>query len=99
MRGYVVLELDHYRIRTIEEATAGGYRRDPDFFVPDAGVLFDMVASMEDKLEELAKLSPHQRGMNLPVLRKYSRILRGAFIIVQEEFGYCFWYRDITRNN
>lgn len=94
-----MLELEHYRIRTIEEAIAGGYRRAPDFFVLDAGVLFDMVASMEDKLEELAKISPQQRSMNLPILRKYSRILQGAFIIVQEEFGCCFWYRDITRNN
>ncbi|GEM_PF-2086845 len=86
------------RIRTASEAVGEGYERAPDFHVlpADIGVLFEMLAGIESKLTEFWSLTPCEREMNLPVLRRHESIFRYSFIIVQHANGYCLWQKAIT---
>ena len=94
-----MLKLRPYAIRTEEEALREGYRQAPEFYVPFAEPLLETLVGVERKLEELRALTPYERAMNWPVLEPYSSILRYSFIIVKQDFGFCFWRRSITGDN
>lgn len=88
-----------YRIRTIAEAQRGGYIQAPEFYARDVEPLMRTISSIEDKRLALDTLTPYGRRMSLPVFEKYAPIMRCSFIIVAQEFGFCLWKRDITRDN
>lgn len=86
------------RIRTAREATREGYERAPDFHVlpADLWVLFETLAKIEGKLAEFRSLTPCEREMNLPVLRRHEMIFRYSFIVVRQDNGYCLWRKEIV---
>ena len=105
-----MLKLHPYRIRTVEEALQEGYRQAPDFHAPVAEVLLDKIERIRGKIRWLRTLTPHRRRDYGPHLDPYRSILRHSFIVVdQEDYPeymsksgwdrYCFWSRDITRDN
>lgn len=94
-----MLKTTPYVIRTVTEARRGGYVQAPEFYSRDAEPLIRVILSIEYKWQGLDLLTPHERGMNLPTLEKYVSIMRCSFIIVAQEFGFCLWKRDITRDN
>ncbi|MFY9462939.1 MAG: hypothetical protein WAP52_02000 [Candidatus Sungiibacteriota bacterium] len=86
-----------YRIRTTREAIQEGYERAPEFHVlpADLDVLFKTLGAVENKLTEFRSLTPCEREMNLPVLRRHEDIFRYLFIIVRQDNGYCLWRKEI----
>lgn len=84
-------------ICSIEEATREGYERAPDFHVlpADVDVLFQTLDAAEGKLAEFRSLTPCEREMNLPDLRRHEMIFQYSFVVVRHDNGYCLWRKEI----
>lgn len=92
-----MLELEPRRIRTVQEARKEGYEQRPEFYTHPLALdrLEETMFSMERTLDDLllyGRMSPS-------VLKKYGSILRCSFILVQQDFGYCLWSREIPASN
>jgi hypothetical protein len=99
-----------YTIRTVEEAVNGGYTQVSELHAPVPDPFFETIDRVRHKVRWLYSLTPDKKKALGPYLHMYGSILRYSFIIVdQQDYPeymqksswdrYCFWRRDITRDN
>ena len=92
-----MLEVERYRIRTVREARKEGYEQRPEFLTHPLALdrLEEAMLRIERKLADLFLYEQ----MDTSLLKKYGSILHYSFILVQENFGYCLWSREIPASN